>query len=90
MEGGDGEGVGAGFREHILPVQLGEDALRRVLRHSPVHGPFEKALPVLGDEMGTVGLGEGPSHFVGLGGGETGHVADELHHLLLPDDDAAA
>ena len=40
--------------------------------------------------MVVVGAGEGAAHLVGLGGGHAGHVLDELHHLLLPDDDAAA
>ena len=37
-----------------------------------------------------MGLDEGPPHLVGLGRRHSRHVHDELHHLLLPDDDAAA
>ena len=51
---------------------------------------FQKAPPVRGDEVGVVGLGEGAAYLVGLGGGHAGHVHDELYHLFLPDDDAAA
>ena len=91
LVGGNGEGVGVALGEHVLAVDLGEDLFRRC--HPARHCyccPIQKTPLVHGDEVGVVGLGEGPAYLVSLGGSHARHVHDELHHLFLPDDDAAA
>ena len=79
-----------GLREHILPVQLGEDAAGGVIRLAPALRSFPEPLPVSLQQVRVVGAGEGAAQLVGLGGGEAGHVHYQLHHLLPPYDDAAA
>ena len=90
LVGGDGEGVGVRLREHVLTVDLAEDLQGHVFRHTVAGSPLQEFALVHGDEVVVVGTGEGSAHLVGLGCGHPRHVLYELHHLLLPDDDAAA
>ena len=90
LVGGDGEGVGVGFGEHVVPVDLAEDLRRRILRDAVRRGALEEAPAVHLDQVLGVGLGEGPPDLVGLGGGHARDVHDELDDLLLPDDDPVA
>ncbi len=90
LVGGDGEGVGVGFGEHIVAVQLGEYPAGGVFGHAVALRSLQEPLPVAFDQVRVVGAGEGPAQLIGLGGGEARHVHHQLHHLLLPDDDAVA
>ena len=90
LVGGDGEGVRVGLGEHVAPIDLGEDPLRHILRNAVALSPFQEPLPVPGDKVVAVRPGEGPPHLIGLRSREPRHVHDELHHLLLPHDDAVA
>ena len=76
--------------EHVVPVDLAEYLLADFRGHAALARLFQKAPAVRGDEVAVVGLGEGAADFVGLGGAHARHVHDELHHLLLPHDDAVA
>ena len=90
LVGGDGEGVGVRLGEHVVAVDLGEDRARRFLGHALAPRPLQEALPLHLDQVLALGASEGAPQFVRLGGGHPRHVHHELHHLLLPDDDAAA
>ena len=87
---GDGEGVRVGLGEHVVAVDLLEYLPSNLFRNSLLLSALPEPLPVHGEEVLAVGPGEGPPDLVGLGGRHPRHVHDELGHLLLPDDDAAA
>ena len=57
LVGGDREGVGVRFGEHVVAVDLGEDPPGSFAVPA---GAFQEPLPVGGDEMLPVGSGEGP------------------------------
>ena len=62
--------------------------LADVLGHAPLARPRQEALPLQRHPLFALGPGEGPPQRIRLGGAHAGHVHDQLHHLLLPDDDA--
>ena len=82
--------LGVGLGEHVVAVDLLEYLLRNPFGNPVAPSALQEPPPVLGDEVLAVVSGEGPPDLVGLGGGHPRHVHDELDHLLLPDDDAAA
>ena len=88
LVGGDGEGVGVGLGEHVVTVDLGEYLFSHIPGNTSDLRPFQEPLPVHGDEVLAVGPCECPAHLIGLGSREPRNVHDELHHLLLPHDDA--
>ena len=81
------EGEGVGLREHVLPVELDKDTLRRRLVNALSRRPGHELPAVLFDELRVVLPPEGAAQAVGLAGSEPGHVDGQLVYLVLEQDD---
>ena len=87
---GYAERVRVRLREHVVPVHLAEYLPCGLLRHLVLQRTLQKALPVRRDQMLVVRSAEGAAHLVRLRRSHAAHIHQQLHHLLLPHDDAAS
>lgn len=71
---GDPKGKGVGVGEHIVPVELGEDAPGPFLRNPTRQRPLLELVPVVFEERLLVLPGEEAAELVGLAGAEARHV----------------